>query len=938
MSVDIEWKYNNTNVETNDYKYGYKNRNHSFFMEHFKKDQSVETKTSHKIQTHNGNQRREITRKRRVKSKISTVLSYKRRSNKTSGVDTADTRTENKSMCTFSFDKKSLLEARKNLTKPYYLFYINLTINNIDSLTIDTKEQDNLMQWQYVKKSEEFLVQLPVDFDLLTYNLLVIDKEETVLNIPVEYNHSICSQEKQEQRVSSIRLSLWNELFENNTNYSLCNRDFNSSHRREFLYMIATIWVGYDLNCSMISSEGGFMNYSIEKDHLPLVTPFFCFFLSLQFVWIFALLDLKPDFDSDSSTNDSNENEIKIDPCSVHFKTNQKWFYNERDRPYGIKRLVVKTLFGNCGSQCTCKSCQIDIQPGLRLLCLLWFFIFLPFGLYRTIGRKTLLGHMYNNYLNVVRPSEPMFELICENAKDKDVCNFSLDIVYATVFPFVYIILGYISYKIFLTNHFKTCCCFPEINEDEGVIRKSKGVSDRFAFRYYQLCTILSTGCCNSERLKCDCYNCCKDNCCDCCASNCCSKRKCCDKCCRCFVLCCTFILGFIYCLLPIFPFTCCTHIACYYCPLCKCCGLKNNNGKGNNNQDIEENIDTANYNPNYEDELEETRGNFAVSEGSENNSNLQIERADTENRNNKKGSCVSYIMCLVLQVFRIPVTYLFLRPIISTFTFLFRSFTFFFFVALPIRAHILRYTMLIVTTVAYFAKYFHEIVNMNTEILKYLIKCQEKKTKLIQVSTPKKAKVSTAKKAKLSTTKKVNVSTAKKVKVSIARKAKVSTTKKAKQTADKLDEEIFDYVYQRLMFVRKNVYFMFLKMIVVAMYLIITIETFVTNKSSLTGSSFKDILEFLLIIIGPYAISLFLKVNKEDFLTVENKTEIENEYNNICDKLKSDEIHENERNSSSQDQVDDETKIYHCFSCHYFVLFDEKKEHEMQNAYTIIV
>lgn len=125
--------------------------------------------------------------------------------------------------------------------------------------------------------------------------------------------------------------------------------------------------------------------------------------------------------------------------------------------------------------------------------------------------------------------------------------------------------------------------------------------------------------------------------------------------------------------------------------------------------------------------------------------------------------------------------------------------------------------------------------------------------------------------------------------------------------------------------------------MIVVAMYLIITIETFVTNKSSLTGSSFKDILEFLLIIIGPYAISLFLKVNKENFLTVENKTEIKNEYN-IYDKLKSDELQENKRNSSSQDQVDDETKIYHCFSFTYFVLFDEKKEQEHETANPIIV
>lgn len=78
-----------------------------------------------------------------------------------------------------------------------------------------------------------------------------------------------------------------------------------------------------------------------------------------------------------------------------------------------------------------------------------------------------------------------MFELICKNVKDKDVCNFFLDIVYVIVFFFVYIILGYILYKIFLINYFKICCCFFEINEDEGVIRKNKGVSDRFVFWYY---------------------------------------------------------------------------------------------------------------------------------------------------------------------------------------------------------------------------------------------------------------------------------------------------------------------------------------------------------------------------------------------------------------------------------------------------------------------
>lgn len=266
------------------------------------------------------------------------------------------------------------------------------------------------------------------------------------------------------------------------------------------------------------------------------------------------------------------------------------------------------------------------------------------------------------------------------------------------------------------------------------------------------------------------------------------------------------------------------------YCILsvCKSCDGKNDNNRKSKQNELKE---IPNERPNEKHELENNDGANKTSteknpDKSENeNPDIGSGGADTEKKDNTKNWYCKYIVWWVFQVFCIPLTYLFcLRPIISTFTFLFRSFTYFVFVALPIRAHILRYTMLIVTTVTYFVKYFHEIVNMNADILKQLFTCSEEKIHVI-------------------------------------------------------DEEMFDYVYKRLMFVRKKLYFMFLKMIVLFMYLFITIETFITNKSSLTGSSFKDILEFLLIIIGPYAISLFLKVNREDFLTEENKTEIKHEY-----------------------------------------------------------
>lgn len=91
----------------------------------------------------------------------------------------------------------------------------------------------------------------------------------------------------------------------------------------------------------------------------------------------------------------------------------------------------------------------------------------------------------------------------------------------------------------------------------------------------------------------------------------------------------------------------------------------------------------------------------------------------------------------------------------------------------------------------------------------------------------------------------------------------------------ENVKEEMFDAIYDELTFVRKRFYFLYLKVVIVFMYLFITIETFITNTKALTGPNFQQILQFFLIIIGPYAISLFLKANKDDFLTEENKSDI---------------------------------------------------------------
>lgn len=67
--------------------------------------------------------------------------------------------------------------------------------------------------------------------------------------------------------------------------------------------------------------------------------------------------------------------------------------------------------------------------------------------------------------------------------------------------------------------------------------------------------------------------------------------------------------------------------------------------------------------------------------------------------------------------------------------------------------------------------------------------------------------------------------------------------------------------------------------MLIVLMLFFIALETFIDNKTSITETDFKDIMELIIIFIGPYAISLFLKANENNFLSNKNKNDIEKLY-----------------------------------------------------------
>lgn len=231
--------------------------------------------------------------------------------------------------CTFSFDQRSLTEARRNLSLLTFvnLFYINLSLMDGMSTPYNLSSQkEMLFRWQYVLKTQKFLVQLPVHFDLITFFYLYVDAEERVLDIKLLYKNSNCLTYIREATYSIQKL-LWNELFRNSTRFYLCNRDIrNYIHWHDILYYITTIWVGYGLNCSEMNVDYGIEETQVSKEELPLVTPVFCFLLSLQFVWIFVLLDVY----------------IHKPPNFTERVSSFCYAYN--DRPYGAKRVMKHFL------------------------------------------------------------------------------------------------------------------------------------------------------------------------------------------------------------------------------------------------------------------------------------------------------------------------------------------------------------------------------------------------------------------------------------------------------------------------------------------------------------------------------------------------------------------------------------------------------------------
>lgn len=713
---------------------------------------------------------------------------------------------QTKSACVFYFDRDSFLQAKKKLSEPqsFYLFYINVEGDPFTNFS--NTERDDLLHWQYIVKGEKYIVQLPVDFDLITFYLLLADKEETVLSLTLLYNKSNCIENFDDAK-QSIRILLWNELFENNTGFFLCNRNYKEEKGRFWMYAITTIWIGFDLTCSEIIREIGILEYPITKEDLPLIYPIFCYLMSLQFVWFLVLLDIEDIHQENFKDQDIPESNDQNQQSNVTDKENENqhansrpfsFFYIRHDRPYGLKRFFIKLLYyksfanSSADTQNKCCKCLPETAPSTRLILFVWCTILVPVGLYRTIGRYCLGMHIYNDYLNVVLPSEPLFYIInmyIVSLSSGIVLMF--DIVYAILCPLLLLWLVKVPYKAYMFHEPYICHAEENINKK---MNSKRNLRDRFIFPCSLICKII-------------------------CLKHCTKGRYCLWNCC--------FPVYLIMCLFPFVPFfcagyksylcsKCCRSIKCYFC------------------------------------------------------------------------FCIRSIMKYICMCFVFLISYFIcFRSVISHFTFLFRSFTYIFFVALPIRVDIMQFTLVLGSIIVYISNYICEIINMNEEILEHIFELKREETgekQSVDTTTPKEASL---KQSKSFPSK--NKDKKKSGKPVIGNKVHsdecassssfstniVNSTSIETKQVQFVNEEEFDAVYEQLLFVNKWLYFLCVKSIVVIVYFVIIVNGFLFDRKSMNAPHFRDIFSIILVIIGPYAISFFLKGNKHNFLNTENKSDI---------------------------------------------------------------
>lgn len=368
--------------------------------------------------------------------------------------------TQNTTYCSFTLVEETSQENKQKLEEfklqPVFLFYVKLLSEN---QRFSIRQSTELLHWQFVLWKVKSLISLPVDFDIITFNSITT----VLIREKVHYNTSNCI-ENFSYTSQSLRFLLWDKLFANDTRYYLCHRQLEDDFGRTLLYAITNIWIGYNFNCSTaMTAENETQNDS--NYYLTIVIEIFCYTLSLQFVWIFALLDIS----------------FKNKQCNKYSSV-----YYRNERPYSPRQFIYKLLYKKNASCC----CQFPLgcihKPITNII---KGILILNAGLasYRTIFRSEWGSLVSEDHLHVIRPSEWFIYLIYLYTHcSSDLIKF-LDIFYAVFFPCGFIWLGRKLHKEYLSDNKNVYPFYFGDNDDDWVLKNNKKLSDRFLYPWYVL-------------------------------------------------------------------------------------------------------------------------------------------------------------------------------------------------------------------------------------------------------------------------------------------------------------------------------------------------------------------------------------------------------------------------------------------------------------------
>ncbi|XP_061177213.1 uncharacterized protein LOC133185941 [Saccostrea echinata] len=384
-----------------------------------------------------------------------------------------------------NISEKTKTKIETMVKQDFFLIYLHISPPKGLPETISPLVKNRLLEWQYIRKGDYLLNILPVDFDIVTFNMLEFLNEESNVELQplsIQDENRTCDLKDDFTTIVNIYSYLWHLTHNTSNEFIICHQKFDDQEFKDVLYYFTTIWIGYDFLCYEPNLKS-FKNPGVSSKTQSLLSPLLSFFLALEFIWIFKLIEIhevQKAKDSDDLLAENDEKATKGKTITIQetsagkitkrqFSASPKCscYYFPDERPYGFHRFVKKIFH----SKITPHRCKCDFHtsginrkpvsksvfteiinlPSVRLILLLYIFILLPVAIYRTLGRKVLADREYGDYRHVVRASEPM----CNSINNNDNIVLQCDWMFAVFGSLIGVVIFIFYHNNIFQNEYK---------------------------------------------------------------------------------------------------------------------------------------------------------------------------------------------------------------------------------------------------------------------------------------------------------------------------------------------------------------------------------------------------------------------------------------------------------------------------------------------------